>query len=543
MKNLIVLFASMLVVFASTGQEQNEVENLKAPYSIQESQGDDWRLNAPSSNLNRPPITNSNNYFRALLESGTGNFGQNPRGLRTTHADTPQILNSNEELVNIAWRSAGMGFDPKAEVWDLIDDMTRLYEWHSYDVDSISFPYNYNRPVDSITNYDSTLNDTTYYSFRVNGKALDTLHYKEDTTWKFTNTDTSALPALTVDFYGNPEDPFNIDSTKEYWPAYNVYDTANNNDTNALAPDDTLINTQQTVTLVENVDAVKKQVVDTLYYKYYVEGSGLLPSIAPGQEDTTFFITANYNESRGLGTNAVSTGEILLTSEDVADPDNGQGLISEAIDERVPQGLSVGITLTFKPGYEVTGNDTLFVIGDNNDVTYKHNTFRLATGTEINGLTPEQGTYNHAFARHTLQYEPDFDIDYFEDKYFPMTGDFLQRGGNPATEIVDIFFTITANGVSIEEKDTKNSVIKSIYPNPVRANNQSTMNFSLEEASQVNVSIYNSLGQQVDELMNGFYRSGDHEAALKVGDLEPGIYFLQVKTGEQTQTQKINIVK
>jgi hypothetical protein len=75
------------------------------------------------------------------------------------------------------------------------------------------------------------------------------------------------------------------------------------------------------------------------------------------------------------------------------------------------------------------------------------------------------------------------------------------------------------------------------------ANNQSTINFSLEEASQVNVSIYNSLGQQVGQMMNGFYRSGDHEAALELGDLEPGIYFLQVKTSDQTQTQKINIVK
>jgi len=540
MKKLIVLFASMLVGFSSIGQEQNEVENLKAPYSIQKSQGDGWRINAPSSNLERPPITNSNNYLRALLASGQGNFGPNPRGLRTTHADTPQILNSSGELVTISWRSAGMGFDPKAQVWDFVDGMTRLYEWHSYDLDSVSFPYNYNRAVDSITNYDTTFNDTTYYSFRVNGKALDTLPYKEDTTWKFTNTDTSALPALTVDFYGNLN---TIDSTKEYWPPYNVYDTANNNDTNALAPDDTLINIGQTVTLVENVDAIKKQVVDTLYYKYYVEGSGLLPSIAPGQQDTTFFITARYNESRGLGNNAVSTGEILLTSEDVTDADDGQGVISEAINERVPQGLSVGITLTFKPGYEVTGNDTLFVLGENEITTFKHNTFRLTTGTEVDGRTPERGTYNQAFARHTLQYGSDFDLQYFDNKYYPMTGDFLQRGGNPVTEMIDVFFTITANGVSIEEKDSQNSVIKSIYPNPVMANKQSTINFSLEEASQVNVSIYNSLGQQVGQMMNGFYRSGDHEAALELGDLEPGIYFLQVKTSDQTQTQKINIVK
>lgn len=84
------------------------------------------------------------------------------------------------------------------------------------------------------------------------------------------------------------------------------------------------------------------------------------------------------------------------------------------------------------------------------------------------------------------------------------------------------------------------------YPNPF--NPETTIKFGLPEASQVSLTVYNLLGQQIATLMDQHRKAGWHEvrwngldaAGQKVGS---GVYFYQLKTENYTQVRKMVIMK
>ncbi|MBE0637757.1 MAG: T9SS type A sorting domain-containing protein [Bacteroidales bacterium] len=80
-----------------------------------------------------------------------------------------------------------------------------------------------------------------------------------------------------------------------------------------------------------------------------------------------------------------------------------------------------------------------------------------------------------------------------------------------------------------------------IFPNPVV--NTSTIHFNLKQAGNVTVELYNSTGKKVMEPANGHYNSGSNTLNLNVTGLDSGVYFLSMKSGNQTITRKIAVVR
>jgi hypothetical protein len=79
------------------------------------------------------------------------------------------------------------------------------------------------------------------------------------------------------------------------------------------------------------------------------------------------------------------------------------------------------------------------------------------------------------------------------------------------------------------------------YPNPF--NPSTTINFSIPQSGRVNLSIFNSIGQEVKNLINEDMTSGDHQITFNAIDLPSGIYFYKLETGNFADVKKMILIK
>jgi len=78
------------------------------------------------------------------------------------------------------------------------------------------------------------------------------------------------------------------------------------------------------------------------------------------------------------------------------------------------------------------------------------------------------------------------------------------------------------------------------YPNPARQ--QATVRYALPERQEVSLRLYDVLGRQVRTVLSG-EQTGRHEQTLEVSELPSGTYFLRLKTGGQTRTRKLTVLR
>jgi hypothetical protein len=69
------------------------------------------------------------------------------------------------------------------------------------------------------------------------------------------------------------------------------------------------------------------------------------------------------------------------------------------------------------------------------------------------------------------------------------------------------------------------------------------MRYYLPQPGRVQASLYNTLGQLVEVLVDDVRREGWHGFRIANRDLSPGIYFVRLEAAGQIATQKIVMVK
>jgi len=79
------------------------------------------------------------------------------------------------------------------------------------------------------------------------------------------------------------------------------------------------------------------------------------------------------------------------------------------------------------------------------------------------------------------------------------------------------------------------------YPNPF--NPSTTIEFGLPKESQVQIAVYNILGQQVAMLVNGSMKAGNHRISFNASRFASGVYFYVMRAGEKTFKQKMLLMK
>ena len=79
------------------------------------------------------------------------------------------------------------------------------------------------------------------------------------------------------------------------------------------------------------------------------------------------------------------------------------------------------------------------------------------------------------------------------------------------------------------------------YPNPF--NPTTTIRFSLPEAGNVKLTLFNILGQEIKTLVNEFKESGVYTINFDASELNSGMYIYKIETGSFVQTRKMTLIK
>ena len=83
--------------------------------------------------------------------------------------------------------------------------------------------------------------------------------------------------------------------------------------------------------------------------------------------------------------------------------------------------------------------------------------------------------------------------------------------------------------------------VTSIYPNPF--NPETSISFSLPHDSNVEVDVYNLLGEKAAEVFNGPMNGGNHRLTFDGSHLASGVYLLKVSTDEGSISKKMVLMK
>ena len=79
------------------------------------------------------------------------------------------------------------------------------------------------------------------------------------------------------------------------------------------------------------------------------------------------------------------------------------------------------------------------------------------------------------------------------------------------------------------------------FPNPFNPN--TVISYSLPSASNVKLIVYNSLGQTVKVLENGFKNAGNYSVNFNANELPSGTYFYKIEAGQFSQIKKMMLLK
>jgi len=105
---------------------------------------------------------------------------------------------------------------------------------------------------------------------------------------------------------------------------------------------------------------------------------------------------------------------------------------------------------------------------------------------------------------------------------------------------------ITASSVQgdIQSEDVamgKDFDLAQNYPNPF--NPTTAINFNLQNAGDVNLSVYNAQGEVVSNLISARMSEGNHTANFNAGSLNSGVYFYKLSYGGQSMVKKMVLTK
>ena len=79
------------------------------------------------------------------------------------------------------------------------------------------------------------------------------------------------------------------------------------------------------------------------------------------------------------------------------------------------------------------------------------------------------------------------------------------------------------------------------YPNPF--NPSTTIRYALPHRSHVTLTVYNTLGQQVDQLVNANIDAGHHEIQFNATNLASGVYFYRLQAGGFVETKRLLLMR
>ncbi len=94
---------------------------------------------------------------------------------------------------------------------------------------------------------------------------------------------------------------------------------------------------------------------------------------------------------------------------------------------------------------------------------------------------------------------------------------------------------VGSSDINVQEHEAISNV--TIYPNPASA--VANIDLNLASASNVNIDVYNMIGQSVYAKDFSNLASGDHHFTINTSSYKSGIYFISVNAGDYKVTRKL----
>jgi hypothetical protein len=79
------------------------------------------------------------------------------------------------------------------------------------------------------------------------------------------------------------------------------------------------------------------------------------------------------------------------------------------------------------------------------------------------------------------------------------------------------------------------------YPNPFNA--QTTIRFIVSEPQNVQLTIYDLLGRQVEVIIDEHMQAGAHAVTFDASGLSSGVYFYHLRAGDRVETKRMVLLK
>ena len=96
--------------------------------------------------------------------------------------------------------------------------------------------------------------------------------------------------------------------------------------------------------------------------------------------------------------------------------------------------------------------------------------------------------------------------------------------------------------VRFASPEVRNFAINSLYPNPF--NPVTSIDYSVEKAGNLRLSVYNILGQEVAVLYNGYQTEGESFSIIwDAHSFSSGVYFVHMVMNGQIDTMKAMVIK
>lgn len=105
-------------------------------------------------------------------------------------------------------------------------------------------------------------------------------------------------------------------------------------------------------------------------------------------------------------------------------------------------------------------------------------------------------------------------------------------------------YSLAGGTIKVEKISTEvpaDFVLGQNYPNPF--NPKTVINYELPSANIVKITVYNSLGKEVAELVNERQSAGSYKVTFDASDYSSGVYFYKFETAGFTETKRMILVK
>jgi hypothetical protein len=79
------------------------------------------------------------------------------------------------------------------------------------------------------------------------------------------------------------------------------------------------------------------------------------------------------------------------------------------------------------------------------------------------------------------------------------------------------------------------------YPHPF--NPSTTIRYALPQRAHMTLTVFNTLGQQVAQLINSDIEAGCHDIQFNAANLASGVYFYRIQAGSYVETKEFCLIR